>query len=116
MKAYRGGLATRKSSPDNTCSPMSENCLRIFRITRGSPRSLTGQVQCSQVIVIEELRGFPQLSPFHTYGKRIFKRKQLAIGTDLVVAVARNLSVLLHKSWVSGEVYQPSRRHIHCPG
>ena len=26
-----------------------------------------------------------------------------------VVAVARKLSVLLHKLWVSGEVYQPLR-------
>lgn len=43
--------------------------------------------------------------------KRIFKRKQLAIGMDLVVAAARKLSVLLHKLWVSGEVYQPLRRH-----
>ena len=30
---------------------------------------------------------------------------------DLVVAAARKLSVLLHKLWVSGEVYQPLRRH-----
>ena len=28
-----------------------------------------------------------------------------------VVAVARKLSVLLHKLWVSGEVYEPLRHH-----
>jgi len=28
-----------------------------------------------------------------------------------VVAVARKLSVLLHKLWVSGEVYEPLRNH-----
>jgi hypothetical protein len=28
-----------------------------------------------------------------------------------VVAVARKLAVLLHKLWVSGEVYEPLRNH-----
>ena len=28
-----------------------------------------------------------------------------------IVAVARKLSVLLHKLWVSGEVYEPLRNH-----
>jgi len=28
-----------------------------------------------------------------------------------VVAVARKLSILLHRLWVSGEVYEPLRNH-----
>ena len=28
-----------------------------------------------------------------------------------IVAVARKLSVLLHKLWISGEVYEPLRNH-----
>ena len=42
---------------------------------------------------------------------KIFRGCQLTIGMDLraVVAVARKLAVLLHRLWVSGEVYEPLR-------
>jgi hypothetical protein len=33
-----------------------------------------------------------------------------------IIAVARKLSVLLHKLWVSGEVYEPLRNHTSIAG
>ena len=43
------------------------------------------------------------------YGQRLIDRGGKAAKKRAVVAVARKLSVLLHRLWVTGEVYEPLR-------
>jgi transposase len=48
---------------------------------------------------------------YHIKGWGEFNRNygDFCTGADTVVAVARKLAVLLHRLWVSGEVYEPLR-------
>jgi hypothetical protein len=68
-----------------------------------------------------------KISTMQAFSNEILKEQKLTIGVDLgdrlklaerggknakkraVVAVARKLAVLLHRLWVSGEVYEPLR-------
>ena len=54
---------------------------------------------------------FGQDSDLRRWGLRLSERGGSNAKKRAVVAVARKLSVLLHKLWVSGEVYQPFRNH-----
>jgi hypothetical protein len=45
------------------------------------------------------------------WGLRLAERGGKNAKKRAVVAVARKLSVLLHKLWVSGEVYEPLRNN-----
>jgi transposase len=54
---------------------------------------------------------FGQDSDLRRWGLKLCERGGNNAKKRAVVAVARKLSVLLHKLWVSGEVYQPLRNH-----
>src|ERR1700674_4517631 len=54
---------------------------------------------------------FGQDSDLRRWGLKLCERGGSNAKKRAVVAVARKLSVLLHKLWVSGEVYQPLRNH-----
>jgi transposase len=54
---------------------------------------------------------FGQDSDLRRWGLKLAERGGNNAKKRAVVAVARKLSVLLHKLWVSGEVYQPLRNH-----
>ncbi len=54
---------------------------------------------------------FGQDSDLRRWGLKLSERGGSNAKKRAVVAVARKLSVLLHKLWVSGEVYQPLRNH-----
>ena len=54
---------------------------------------------------------FGQDSDLRRWGLKLSERGGSNAKKRAVVAVARKLSVLLHKLWVSGEVYQPLRHH-----
>jgi transposase len=54
---------------------------------------------------------FGQDSDLRGWGLKLCERGGNNAKKRAVVAVARKLSVLLHKLWVSGEVYQPLRNH-----
>jgi transposase len=54
---------------------------------------------------------FGQDSDLRHWGLKLSERGGSNAKKRAVVAVARKLSVLLHKLWVSGEVYQPLRNH-----
>ena len=43
------------------------------------------------------------------YGQRLMERGGKNAKKRAVVAVARKLAVLLHRPWITGEVYQPLR-------
>jgi hypothetical protein len=57
-------------------------------------------------------RGLPILGPFgpdtelRRFGQKLAERGGKAAKKRAVVAVARKLSVLLHRLWVTGEEYQ----------
>jgi transposase len=50
-------------------------------------------------------------SDLKRYGERIRERGDQASRAKARIAVARKLSVLLHRLWISGEVYEPLRNH-----
>jgi transposase len=54
---------------------------------------------------------FGQDSDLRRWGLKLCERGGSNAKKRAVVAVARKLSVLLHKLWVSGEVYEPLRNH-----
>ena len=54
---------------------------------------------------------FGQDSDLRRWGLKLSERGGNNAKKRAVVAVARKLSVLLHKLWVSGEVYEPLRNH-----
>lgn len=54
---------------------------------------------------------FGQDSDLRRWGLKLAERGGSNAKKRAVVAVARKLSVLLHKLWVSGEVYEPLRNH-----
>jgi transposase len=54
---------------------------------------------------------FGQDSDLRRWGLKLSERGGNNAKKRAVIAVARKLSVLLHKLWVSGEVYEPLRNH-----
>jgi transposase len=54
---------------------------------------------------------FGQDSDLRRWGLKLCERGGSNAKKRAVVAVARKLSVLLHKLWMSGEIYQPLRNH-----
>jgi transposase len=54
---------------------------------------------------------FGQDSDLQRWGLKLSERGGSNAKKRAVIAVARKLSVLLHKLWVSGEVYEPLRNH-----
>ena len=54
---------------------------------------------------------FGQHSDLRRWGLKLCERGGSNAKKRAVVAVARKLSVLLHKLWMSGEVYEPLRNH-----
>jgi transposase len=56
---------------------------------------------------------FGQDSDLRRWGLKLAKRGGKNAKKRAVVAVARKLAVLLHKLWVSGEVYEPLRNNNH---
>ena len=54
---------------------------------------------------------FGQDSDLRRWGLKLCERGGSNAKKRAVVAVARKLSVLLHKLWVSGEVYEPLRNN-----
>jgi hypothetical protein len=54
---------------------------------------------------------FGQDSDLRRWGLKLSERGGSNAKKRAVIAVARKLSVLLHKLWVSGEVYKPLRHH-----
>jgi transposase len=54
---------------------------------------------------------FGQDSDLRRWGLKLAERGGNNAKKRAVIAVARKLSVLLHKLWVSGEVYEPLRNH-----
>jgi transposase len=59
---------------------------------------------------------FGQDSDLRRWGLKLSERGGSSAKKRAVVAVARKLSVLLHKLWVSGEVYEPLRNHSTAVG
>ena len=59
---------------------------------------------------------FGQDSDLRRWGLKLSERGGSNAKKRAVVAVARKLSVLLHKLWVSGEVYEPLRTHSAAVG
>ena len=54
---------------------------------------------------------FGQDSDLRRWGLKLAERGGKNAKKRAAVAVARKLAVLLHKLWVSGEVYEPLRNH-----
>jgi transposase len=59
---------------------------------------------------------FGQDSDLRRWGLKLSERGGSNAKKRAVVAVARKLSVLLHKLWISGEVYEPLRNHTATVG
>jgi transposase len=57
------------------------------------------------------LRPFGEDSDLRRCGQKLAERGGKNAKKRAVVAVARKLAVLLHKLWVSGEVYEPLRNN-----
>ena len=55
------------------------------------------------------LRPFGEDSDLRRWGRKLAERGGKNAKKRAVVAVARKLAVLLHRLWVSGEVYEPLR-------
>lgn len=71
----------------------------------GDPYLRKTLVNCAHYI----LGAHGQDSDLRRYGKRICERGGKNGKKRAVIAVARKLAVLLHRLWVSGEVYEPLR-------
>ena len=54
---------------------------------------------------------FGEDSDLRRWGRKLAERGGKNAKKRAVVAVARKLAVLLHKLWVSGEVYEPLRNN-----
>lgn len=77
--------------------------LRITKAGDGTLRRLL--VECAHALIH---RG-PD-SDLQRFGRRLAARGGRAAHKKAVVAVARQLAVLLHRLWITGEVYEPLHR------
>jgi transposase len=94
---YLGMTPRRKDS--GSMSPQ-------LRITKaGDVQMRTLLVNCAQYM----LGPFGQDSDLRRFGLRLAERGGKNAKKRAVVAVARKLAVLMHRLWVSGEVYEPLR-------
>jgi len=91
--------------PGRRNSGMSEPQLHISK--EGDRYLRTLLVQGAHYI----LGPFGQDSDLRRWGRRLAERGGKNAKKRAVVAVARKLAVLLHKLWVSGEVYEPLRNN-----
>jgi transposase len=83
-----------------------------MRITKAGDRVLRRLlVQSAHYI----LGPFGPDSDLKRYGQRLATRGGKAAKKRAVVAVARKLAVLLHRLWVTGELYEPLRNVAHEP-
>jgi len=98
------GLRPRRSDSGES---MPE--LRITKAGNGAVRRLL--VQCAQYI----LGPFGPESDLRGWGLKLAGRGGKRAKRVAVVAVARKLSVLLHRLWVSGENYDPLRNSKPAP-
>jgi transposase len=77
-----------------------------MRITKAGDRNLRRLlVQCAQ----QMLGPFGKDSDLRRWGLELASRGKATAKKKAVIAVARKLSVLLHRLWVTGEVYEPLR-------
>jgi transposase len=77
-----------------------------LRITKAGDRNLRRLlVQCAQYI----LGPFGEDSDLRRWGLALASRGAATAKKKAVIAVARKLSVLLHRLWSTGEVYEPLR-------
>jgi transposase len=77
-----------------------------LRITKAGDRELRRLlVQCAQHI----LGPFGKDSDMRRWGLQIASRGAATAKKKAVIAVARKLAVLLHRLWLTGEVYEPLR-------
>jgi transposase len=90
--------------PKSKQSGASEPEMRISKEGDGYLRTLL--VQCGQYILS---RRAPD-TDLKRWGLEIAAKGKKKAKKRAVVAVARKLAVLLHRLWVSGEVYEPLRR------
>lgn len=95
--AYVGLVPGRHQSGD------SDPQLRITKAGNPMLRSLL--VQCAHYI----LGPHGQDSDLRRFGERIIERGGRFPKRRAVVAVARKLAILLHRLWITGEVYDPLR-------
>ncbi len=91
--------------PGRRNSGMSEPQLHISK--EGDRYLRTMMVQGAHYI----LGPFGQDSDLRRWGLKLAERGGRNAKKRAVVAVARKLAVLLHKLWVSGEVYEPLRNN-----
>ena len=81
-------------------------------ITRkGDPQLRRLLVQCAHYI----LGPFGEDCDLRRFGERLIARGGRAAKKRAIVAVARKLAVLMHRVWVTGEVYEPLRRAAATP-
>ena len=88
------------------------------RYAFGAPRFLLGDDDCLRQLLRRLLVNCAHyiLGPFgpdtdlRRAGLRMAERGGKAAKKRAIVAVARRLAVLLHRLWVTGEVYEPLRR------
>ena len=77
-----------------------------LRITKAGDRELrTLLVQCAQYI----LGPFGKDSDLRRWGLKLASRGAATAKKKAVIALARKLAVLLHRLWLTGEVYEPLR-------
>jgi len=77
-----------------------------LRITKAGDRDLRRLlVQCAQQI----LGPFGKDSDLRRWGLELASRGKATAKKKAVIAVARKLAVLLHRLWLTGEVYEPLR-------
>ena len=93
--SYLGLRPGKQQSGDNDPE------LRINRA--GDPQLRRLLVQCANYI----LGPFGQDSDLRRFGLRLMQRGGRFARKRAVVAVARKLAVLLHRLWITGEVYEP---------
>lgn len=95
------GLVPRERQTGN-----SDPELRISKAGDGFVRKLL--VNCAQYI----LGPFGRDSDLRRYGIRLMGRGGKNDKKKAVIAVARKLAVLMHRLWVTGEVYEPLRNQM----
>jgi hypothetical protein len=64
---------------------------------------------------INRVRQFGPDTDLRRYGLRLCERGGKNAKKRAAVAVARKLAVLLHRLWVTGEVYEPLRHALSAP-
>jgi len=85
-----------------------------LRISKAGDRELRRLlVQCAQYM----LGPFGKDSDLRRFGLRLAARGGASAKRRAIIAVARKLAVLLHRLWVTGEVYEPLRQaSLRAPG